>query len=432
MAGNVRRGLRPVPEQTSVTTAELFFDVVFVFAFIQVTTLMTAENSVLGVVQGLLVLALLWWSWSLFAWLGNRVRADYGLSRSVVLAVTPVMFVLAVSIREAFQDVAGRVHIALWFVACFVVVRLLYLLLRMYATPGLGGRDIVVLTVPMATGAGLLLAAALLPHSALPPERVRLGQIVLWALAVAIDYALTMALRSPSRAVFSAAHWAERHNLIIIVALGEILVSVGVAGSDIPNSTGLFVASALAVVVAGALEWIYFDLSALAGEHALRAADPARRVVLARDGYTYLHLPMIAGIIFLAVGLKHTPALVGGAQANSHGGRLDDLGRYAMYGGVALFLLAHAAFQWRLGSVTRTVVWPRIVAAVLLLALLPVTARVSALRALGCLAAVCLVTAVTEFFVSRGTRRWLRQALLEEAAPAAGRDRENDFGSSPH
>lgn len=250
----MRPGLRPPSEQSPVTTAEFFFDVVFVFAFIQVTTLMTAEDSALGVIHGLLVLTLLWWSWSLFAWLGNRVRANYGVCRLVVLAVTPVLFVLAVTIREAFDDAPGGVDTALWFVGCFAVVRILYLALRLYATPGLNGRDVAALTVPVAVATGLLLAAALLPRSFLPPERVQLGQVVLWALAVAVDYGLGMALPVPPRTIFSARHWAERHNLIIIVALGEVLVSVGLAGSDIANSPGLLTASALAAVVAGALE----------------------------------------------------------------------------------------------------------------------------------------------------------------------------------
>ncbi|MDO3705757.1 low temperature requirement protein A [Micromonospora sp. C28SCA-DRY-2] len=414
MTARVRPGLRPLSERTPVTTAELFFDVVFVFAFIQVTTLVTAEDDALGVIHGLLVLTLLWWSWSLFAWLGNRVRANYGLSRLVVLAVTPVLFVLAVNIREAFDDAPGGVNTALWFVGCFAVVRILYLGLRLYATPGLTGREIAALTVPVTVATGLLLAAALLPETFLPPERVRLGEVVLWALAVAVDYGCGMAMPVPERTIFSARHWAERHNLIIIVALGEVLVSVGLAGSDIPNSPGLLIASALTVVVAGALEWIYFDLSTLAGEHALRQADQKRRVVLARDGYTYLHLPMIAGIILLAVGLKHTPALMGDVRGQGRGDPLDDLGRFAMYGGVALFLLAHAAFQRRVSRAAGMVVWPRIAAAVLLLALLPLTARIAAAQSLALLAAICLVTAVTEFFVSRPTRRHLRQALIEE------------------
>ncbi|MGW5667479.1 low temperature requirement protein A [Micromonospora sp. NPDC003776] len=183
----------------------------------------------------------------------------------------------------------------------------------------------------------------------------------------------------------------------------------------LPNTPGLLIASAFAVLVAGALEWIYFDLSALTGEHALRVAQPDRRVALARDGYTYLHLPMVAGVMLLSVGLKHTPSLVGNVDAYRRGDPLDDLGRYTLYGGVVLFLAAHAAFQWRMSRRARALVWPRLAAAVALLALLPVTARLSAVQALGWLAVTCVVTAVVEFVVSRPLRRELREALSAEA-----------------
>ncbi|MGW4499109.1 low temperature requirement protein A [Micromonospora sp. NPDC004336] len=430
MTRRLRRGLRPVTERTQVTPAELFFDVVFVFAFLQVNTLMTNEAEPLRITHGLLVLVMLWWSWSLFAWLGNRVRANYGLSRFTILAVTPVMFVLAVAVPEAFQDLAGGVNSALWFVACFVLVRVLYLILRLYASSGLTRRDVAALVVPMVVASLLLTAAALLPRSGIEQDRVQLGQVTLWAVAVVVDYGFGLALPVPAREVRSARHWTERHNLIVIVALGEVLVAVGIAGRDLPGTPALFAASALAVVIAGALEWIYFDVSTLAGEHALRAARPAQRVALARDGYSYLHLPMITGIILLALGLKHVPALIGDTNAYQRGDPLEDLGRWAMYCGVALFLVAHAAFQWRLSpAVARNVGWPRLIGAACVLALLPVTARISALRALAWLAAICLVTAITEFVVSGRHRRQLRQALHEEVADAPPDDGEQGSAS---
>ncbi|MEV5692864.1 low temperature requirement protein A [Micromonospora globbae] len=402
-------------EQTRVTTAELFFDVVFVFAFIQVTTLMTGGTNELGVLHGLLVLTMLWWSWSLFAWLGNRVRANYGCVRLVLLATVPVMFVLAVNTREAFRDApGGGPYTPTVFVATFFVLRLFYLALRLYASTPLRARDAVALTVPMLLAVGLLLIAARLPGSGLDDATVRWGQVALWVLAIGVDYGAALALPVPERAIFSARHWTERHSLIIIVALGEVLVSIGIAGADIPNSRGLIEASALAVVVAAALEWIYLDLSALVGEHALRDADQHGRVGLARDAYSYLHLPMIAGIILLAAGLKHVPALVGAAPAHHRGDPLDAFGRYAMYGGVALYLLAHAMFQLRLNRLVLPVVWPRLVAVLVLLVMVPLTARISALAALGWLAVICTVTAVTEFVVSRGPRHHLRNALNEE------------------
>ncbi|MEU7979868.1 low temperature requirement protein A [Micromonospora sp. NPDC049081] len=414
MTTRLRRGLRPVTEATRVSTAEVFFDLVFVFAFLQVTTLMIAEDNHLAVLHGLLVLSLLWWSWSLFAWLGNRVRANYGIARLTLLATTPVMFVLAVTTREAFQDSPGGIDTPLWFVGCYLAVRCCYLGLRLYSSPQLRARDVLALTVPPVLAAGLLTGAALLPRTALPTDRIIAAQVLLWVLAGIVDYVVGQALPRPPRMIFSARHWTERHNLIVIAALGEVLIAVGIAGSQLTNSVGLLAASALAVVVAGALEWIYIDLSTLVGEHALRAAPPAERTALARDCYSFLHLPMIAGIMLLALGFKHMPTLVGEAGTYTGGQPLDHTGRYALYGGVVTFLLAHAAFQWRLSRTCRNLIWPRLVAAATLLALLPATAGIPALRALAWLALACLATAVTEFLVSRRERQRLRRALIEE------------------
>ncbi|MEV4728126.1 low temperature requirement protein A [Micromonospora humida] len=153
------------------------------------------------------------------------------------------------------------------------------------------------------------------------------AQVLLWVLAGIVDYVAGQALPLPPRMIFSARHWTERHNLIVIAALGEVLIAVGIAGSQLTNSIGLLAASALAVVVAGALEWIYIDLSTLVGEHALRAAPPTERTALARDCYSFLHLPMIAGIMLLALGFKHMPTLVGEADTYTGGQPLDHTGR---------------------------------------------------------------------------------------------------------
>ncbi|GAA2717670.1 low temperature requirement protein A [Micromonospora olivasterospora] len=432
MVQRLRPGVWRISERSRVSTAELFFDVVFVFAFIQVTTLMTADKGGLGIAHGLLVLALLWWLWSLFAWLSNRVRGNYGLTRFTLLAATPVMFVLAAVTLDAFMGVSGSVAAPLGFVGCYATVRLLYLGLRWYATPSLRGREIASLTVPALAAIGLLLGAALLPLAGLASVTTLAGQIALWVLAIGIDYGVGMAL-PVSRQIFSARHWAERHNLIIILALGEVLVSIGVTGQYLQASASFILASALAAVIVGSLEWIYFDLSTLVGEHALRTADPIHRVRLARDAYTYLHLPMIAGIILLSLGLKHTPGLIEAVHSYNRGEPLDRTGRYTMYGGVALFLLAHAGFHGRLGHGLLIVIWPRLAAAALLLGLLPVTAWLPALQALACLAGVCLVTAGTEFFISRRHRWRLRQTLFEEAEgePTARGNSDSGEGAVP-
>ncbi|WP_329101211.1 low temperature requirement protein A [Micromonospora sp. NBC_01699] len=411
-------GLRPVTALTRVTTAELFFDLVFVFAFIQVTSLVTENPSALGLARGLLVLAVLWWSWSLFAWLGNRIRANYGITRLVLLAATPIMFVLAATIREAFDDFPGGLDGPVVFAAGYTALRLLHLALHWYATPGMTARAALALVVPMVGAAVLLFAAAVAPQHVFDrPRAVDLAQLGCWVLAVLVDYSAGLALPARDRQVFAARHWTERHGLIMIAAIGEALIAIGLGGSDLATSWELIGASVLAVVVAGALEWTYFDVAALAGEQSMQQATPEHRATLARDAYSYLHLPMIAGIILLALGLKKMPAFVDPTLRHPNT-RLPSLGVWSLYGGAALFLLGHVAFQLRITHLIRTIIRPRLVTALLLVALVPAAMMLPALWALGLLAASGLGLVLVEIVVADGQRRRLREsAQAEESGP---------------
>ncbi|MGW0432594.1 low temperature requirement protein A [Micromonospora sp. NPDC003197] len=404
-------------ERTQVTTAELFFDLVFVFAFIHVTTLMAEDPTGLGVVRGLLVLAMLWWAWSLFTWLANRVRADFGLSRLVLLGATPVMFVLAITIRESFDDFPGGLDGPIVFATGYLLVRLLYLGLRLYATPELTRADMVALTLPMAAGTGLLFVAALVPQRLTDdPFRIELLQVGFWALAVLIEYGTGLGLPMPGRRIFAAGHWVERHRLIMIIALGESIIAVGLGGSDLPVSWGLVWGSVCAVVIAGALEWTYFDVVTLAGEQSLHHATPEQRATLARHAYTYLHLPMVAGIILFSLGLKHTPYFLE-PDVHHPSESLTGLSLWSLYGGAALFLLGNVAFQLRITDLVRTNIWPRLITAFLLLGLVPVAEQTPALNALVLLTVLTLTLALVEVKIAGEQRRWLRAVALAEEPP---------------
>ncbi|GAB2951178.1 low temperature requirement protein A [Micromonospora polyrhachis] len=407
-------GVQSVTERTQVTTAELFFDLVFVFAFIQVTTLMAEDTTGLGMTRGLLVLAMLWWAWSLYTWLGNRVRANYGLSRLVLLGATPVMFVLAITIRESFNDLPGGLDGPIVFAIGYLLVRLLYLALRLYATPALTRADLVALTVPMVAGTGLLFVAAVVPQRLTDdPFQVELWQVGFWALAVAVEYGTGLGLPMPGRRIFAAGHWAERHRLIMIIALGESIIAVGLSGADLPVSWGLVWVSVCAVVTAGALEWTYFDVVTLAGEQSLIDATPEQRTNLARHAYTYLHLPMVAGIILFSLGLKHTPYFLKPDVQHS-GAALTGLALWSLYGGAALFLLGNVAFQVRITRLVRTNIWPRLVTALLLLALVPVAGSMPAMDSLVLLTVLTVTLALVEVRVAGEQRRRLRAAALAE------------------
>ncbi len=367
--------LEAVTEHASVTPLELFFDLVFVFAITQVSALMAADLTGRGVLRGLLVLGLLWWSWVGYAWLGNVVRADEGAPRMVLLAAMTTMFVLAVAIPEAFDDRPGGLSGPVLVACCYFAVRVLHLALFWIISqddPGLR-RQLVRFVPSMLGGTILLLAASQFTGSA---------QTGLWALALAADYGGTFLAGSSGWRLRSAEHFAERHGLIVIVALGESIVAIGVGVGGLPISWPILAAAALGLAVSAALWWAYFDVSALLAGQALAAEAAALRPRLARDAYSYLHLPMIAGIVLLALGLKKVLEYVGDAHHHHLDDPLTDVGLYALYAGTGLYLLAHVVFKLR---TTGRLNLPRLVATVVLVALAPVAARLPALAALGTL-----------------------------------------------
>ncbi|MGC1212118.1 MAG: low temperature requirement protein A [Micromonospora sp.] len=406
--------MRVMTEGSTVTPLELFFDLVFVYALTQVTALMAADLTGRGLLRGLLVLALLWWCWCCYAWLGNTVRADEGVVRLALFAVMATMFVVAATIPEAFSDLPGGLSGPVVFAACYLVVRVLHLVIYWYAARGDAGlrRQLLRAALPMLGGATLLFTAALLPQQLSDdPRRVGTIRTLVWVLALVIDYGGIMAIGARGWRIYSAAHWTERHGLIIIVALGESLVAIGIGVTALPISWPIIVASVLGIVVAAALWWAYFDVVAIAAERVLHRAEGAERAALGRDSYTYLHLPMVTGIILLALGFKNVLAYVGDGTEHQLSDPLHGLGLLALYGGVILYLLGHLGFRLRnMGSVN----WPRVVAMVLLVVLLPVADHLPALAALGLLALVCAGMIVAEVVLFSEARRALRDAFLDE------------------
>jgi low temperature requirement protein LtrA len=200
------------------------------------------------------------------------------------------------------------------------------------------------------------------------------GRALCWAAALAIDYG-GLWLGGTENWSVNPAHFAERHRLIIIIALGESIVALGAGTGSLDG--GVIVGALLGIAVAAALWWTYFDVVALVAERKLREAGPAARARMARDSYDYLHLPMLAGIVVFAFGVKTTLAHV-----HAH---LEALPAVALAGGVALYLLALSALKRRnIGSFNR----PRLAAAALLAILALVATRLPALVSLALVAAV--------------------------------------------
>jgi low temperature requirement protein LtrA len=196
-----------------------------------------------------------------------------------------------------------------------------------------------------------------------------------------------------------AGHFAERHGLIVLIALGESIVAIGVGAEGLDLGAEVIAGALLGVLISAALWWAYFDVVALVAERRMRTAAPEVQTRMARDSYTLLHLPMVAGIVLLALGIKKTLGHVDEPLA--------DVPALALCGGVALYLLAHIAFRLRnLGTLNRQ----RLLAAALLLALWPVATSVDALAALALVAAILTGLVAFEAVRFREARARIRTA----------------------
>ena len=364
-----------------VAPLELFFDLVFVFALTQVTALMANNPTWDGLGQGMLVLAALWWAWGAYAWLTNYIAADEGKERLLMFAVMGAFLVAALATPEAFGDDA------LIFGLAYAAARWLHIFIFAEANDDVDtGQAIARLARTALPGPALLIVAGLTDGTL---------QAALWILALAIDFSGPYVFGVRGFRV-SPGHFSERFSLIVIIALGESIVAIG-TGLTGDLDGGVIVAALLGLVLACALWWAYFDVIALVAEERFRNASGDELARVARDAYSYLHLPMIAGIVLVALGVKKT---IGHVDAP-----LETVPAVALFGGVALYHGAHVGFRLRMfGSVNRQ----RLIAALACLALIPVGTEVDALVALGLAAAVASAVIAFEALRYGETRRQVR------------------------
>jgi low temperature requirement protein LtrA len=375
-----------------VTPLELFFDLVFVLAITQCTALMADHPSWESLAKGLLVLGLMWWSWVGYAWLTSVVNPEEGLVRFAIFGAVAALLVVALCVPEAFGDSA------LLLACAYAVVRWAQIALFLLASrddPGLR-RSVGGLAVGTAIGVGLVVVGALFESDTV--------QVSFWAVALLLDMADPYVFGSEGWKLVPG-HFAERHGLIIIIALGESIVAIGV-GAEHDIDVGVVAAAVLGTAVAAALWWLYFDVVALVAERRLERATAGReRNEIARDSFSYLHFPMVAGIVLLALGLKKTL------------GHVDDplktVPAVAMLAGPALYLLAHVAFRWR--NVHRFS-WGRLLCAIVLVALIPAAFELPALATLAILAALLAALIAYEAVAFSELRDKMRHQLAREAA----------------
>ena len=362
---------------------ELFFDLVFVFAFTQVTQLLAHDLSWVGLGQGVLLMAALWLAWQSYAWLGTTVALDEGPVRLAMLAVMGAMLVGALVVPDALGETA------VIFAAAYAFVRVFQLVLFGIAARRIDGLPHAILTMAR----GVIISPTLFLVGAVSGW----GPLAAWwAGGLLIEYAWMIRMNLSGFRV-SPGHFSERHGLIFIIALGEAVISIGIGASGLVVDTTVILPALLGLGIIVAMWWLYFDVTSLAAERHLKSLRGVPQIRLAQHAYTYSHLPMIIGAIFFSLGVKKTLAHTDEV--------LSLIPAVALCGGLILYLLGQLAFRARCGG---SVAWPRVVAALALGGLIGVSGEIEALVLLSAVALVFVLLVAYETVVERSSRHRIR------------------------
>jgi low temperature requirement protein LtrA len=375
-----------------VTPLELFFDLVFVLAITQCTALMAAHPTWEELGRGLIVLGLLWWSWVGYSWLTSVVDPEEGAVRLAIFASMAALLVAALCVPRAFSGDG------LEFACAYGAVRFGQIALLGLAARGDANLSHSVRTLAGSTAVGVGIVVAGTFFSSGP-------QLAIWTGALLLDMAGPYFFGSEGWKLVPG-HFAERHGLIVLIALGESIVAIGV-GAGHGVDAGVIAAAVLGTALAAAIWWLYFDVVAIVAARRLARAEVGRpQNTMARDSYSYLHFPMVAGIVLIALGMKKTL------------GHVEDplkvVPATALLGGTALYLLAHVAFRYRH---VRTLNTRRLGLAVVLVALIPLAVELTALAVLAVVVALLVALIVYETRSYGESRNRIRHDLARESNP---------------
>ena len=382
LLGSGLLGAETSREGDRATTLELFFDLVYAFAFTQVTALTVQEESAGGFLQGVVILALLWGPWASFSWLANQAHADRGLVRVGMIAATVIMFFASLAVPSAFREPGHALLGSLLFAAAFFLVQVIHMLVYLTAAGSDTGlrRQIIV-----TESSALLPAAALLSIGSLVGAPY---QVWIWLVAVAFQWVMIYITSSGGNwRIKSVAHFAERYGLVVMLALGESIVAIGTGVAQLPLGGKVLLGSGLGIGIGFALWWAYFHHAAPRVEAAVARRDGVQRTGIATDVYTFLHFPVIAGIVITALGIETS---VGHVADSVPSGLFS---AWALAGGTALYLAA-TGFIWLRVSGEWSL--PRFAAGAVLLLSIPLLAVVPALVALGIVIVLVVAPAVAE------------------------------------
>jgi low temperature requirement protein LtrA len=343
-----RPGLRRPPDtEQRATWLELFYDLVFVFAVTQVSHHLLDDLTWRGAGQSALLLLVVWWSWNYTTWVTNELDPESPVVRLLMIALMLASLLMAAALPDAFGSEAGL------FVGAYLVIQIgrHAFLTFVAAGPGTLERERAGRILVWFCAAGVFWAAGAVADGT--------ARTALWLVALAIDYGAPLALYWIPGRPFPAgegawevmtSHFSERFALFVIIALGESIVITGATVSGVELDAPILAAFATAFLTTAAMWWLYFTYVARIAERRLEMA--ANRTRMARDGYTYLHVVLIAGIIVSAVGdelvIAHPSEPLDGPEVA------------AVVAGPTIYLLGHALFRLRL---TGTVSWRRLAGA---------------------------------------------------------------------
>lgn len=332
------------PPTFRVSTLELFFDLVFVFTITQLTEMMADHPTAATFGNVMLILAVVWWMYSGYAWLTNAVAPNSTTRRTLLLTGMAGFLLMALAVPEAFGDYGWLFGVS------YLLVNVVHSALFRLAGPE--ARQAMRVVTPM----NILAALLVLAGGFLPEPYRHLAWIAAPVIQILTGYLHRIEMHS-----IVAPHFVERHSLVVIIAIGESIIAIGLGFRGVDLGGGAILVAILGLCIAYYLWWYYFARDDERSEHVLAGtSDPRRRARLALHAWGYAHYPMLLGIVVLSAGIKKT---VGHAFEELHWGEAIMLG-----GGVALYLVGHAAFLWQLGlrGVTH-----RLVAAALVLATIP-------------------------------------------------------------
>ena len=362
------------PETTRVTTLELFFDLVFVFTITQLTAVLYHAPTLRSLAQVVLMLGVIWWMYGGYAWMTNAVTAHTTIRRLLLLGGMGGYFVLALAIPHAFSS-SG-----LAFGLAYLVVVGVHSTLFARASSASVTKAILRLTPFNVASALVVVAGGAIGGVA---------QYVLWTLAFAFEW-LTPVIRGNSGFAIAAAHFVERHGLVVLVAIGESVVAIGIGASHLPVDAGLVAVAGLGLGLSVCLWWLYFGGEDARAERALGAMPPVERAWAALTGFGYWHIPMLLGIVTVAA-----------AERRAFAEPFTELSwplAALLGGGIAVFLVGDVLFRRALGIGSMGV---RGGAAVLAVATVPLGAALFPAAQIGALVALLVAAIAVEARLER-------------------------------